>query len=1127
MARDVAKIVENTDDFLNRNIDGHQLRLQKSIEDLEKRVINQVNSLQTNAAGNLLGPKVNLKQAQKVHKQLTGIFDSTYGAGVRDVVAGYDDAAEHVLTSYRGLGVAANFTGQDKALIDTLKGIDFDNFMNLGQSVNEEIVQAMYNAVAGGASFDSLLTAVKGKLTGSVDAAGRSMVIHAKTLTNDALMNFHNQVNLNQANAAGLKHFLYVGNVIGTTRDFCAKRAGKVYSKKVIDSWNFNWQGKSGPAFTHRGGYNCRHHWQGVDPDWVEGGSIDVQRWEDLDIEERYDILRGALSPSEKLFKKRLNQFRYHLKVNKFGADGAGFNVDGNMAKMWYNIPAAERAKLIASWEKSKINVPDVIKQNLTKPLPPADFVEIPKSVVPDKPPIKPPPAPVEPPTKVKPPPIETNPEEIIVAPPDQPAPSNAGGYNWGELDEKQKKLMNNLQWYVKSGKKLDPDGAMVYTWDTLSYETQQMKLKQWTSKGFTIPPELVIKGDSLTEINIIQQAADIADQPSPKPWAYKSLDDAVEQVKKEFKFKDGVDFDGFDTDADKLLLLNDYGAHMNNVLQSNPKLQSIVNDWGHGTKLSFANRSTLGGGTLGVYSDTEFTLKLAAKRAMKNNAAFGKNAFTVGDDFFTVSRHEFGHYVDETIRTYQGPWQQGGTKGLGFNHQTEWRKVFQSYSKEDWAKMFGKYSSDNKYEGFAEVFALYTSSEYKAGTMPYKIEEYMHRLLGGPLAEANPSTVVKPIKKPKVTKSAIPAKLQTAFKNPEHQEMFNQMFTEYREKKLTVAEIKNEIRARCPNVRTALNDWQGSTQTPRASALKLKAELLENRNDIKFFARKGNTLQMSKIQRIANEMPDEEYLRIRAIVQEYYDRKKTKTVPLYRGTDGRNSGPEFRRRINDAKASIPEENWNTAEVQIEEPSLTGWSSSEAIADRFGVRSGGVTASVDIPTEEIFIPDTLWPKVSYSTEKEFVVFSKFEAKYKLSEFRSGYKPTIAKAANAEALAQTSLTFSKAVEYQIPDFSLVIESELQMKEAISTYVAKQAVATVNQTGKLSSGNWKALLSKKIKGVKDAIANDETVKIFNSSIGSDKKEKFLELLEEAYKTVDLSGDKTGGEMKLLNIIMESLT
>lgn len=62
----------------------------------------------------------------------------------------------------------------------------------------------------------------------------------------------------------GLKHFIYEGSTIKTTRDFCRKRAGKAYSVEESKTWvndtTLTYSPKSAyKPLINRGGYRCRH----------------------------------------------------------------------------------------------------------------------------------------------------------------------------------------------------------------------------------------------------------------------------------------------------------------------------------------------------------------------------------------------------------------------------------------------------------------------------------------------------------------------------------------------------------------------------------------------------------------------------------------------------------------------------------------------------------------------------------------------------------------------------------------------------------------------------------------------------------------------------------------------------
>ena len=113
------------------------------------------------------------------------------------------------------------------------------------------------------------------------DRVGDNMKRHAGTLLNDSLRDFDATLNFNKSKDAGLTYIKYYGDIIPTTRDHCRNIVNGVYDRRkgglfTIDEvrklWNrTSWSGKkSGNPLIVRGGYNCRHQWSYVNPDWYD-----------------------------------------------------------------------------------------------------------------------------------------------------------------------------------------------------------------------------------------------------------------------------------------------------------------------------------------------------------------------------------------------------------------------------------------------------------------------------------------------------------------------------------------------------------------------------------------------------------------------------------------------------------------------------------------------------------------------------------------------------------------------------------------------------------------------------------------------------------------------------------------
>ena len=113
------------------------------------------------------------------------------------------------------------------------------------------------------------------------DRSGDNMRRYSSQLLNDGLREFDAQVNAKKSLDAGLTHVKYFGDIIPETRRICRDVLSGVYRKRksnlfTIDEvrklWTqHSWSGKKpGDPLVVRGGYNCRHQWTYVNPDWYD-----------------------------------------------------------------------------------------------------------------------------------------------------------------------------------------------------------------------------------------------------------------------------------------------------------------------------------------------------------------------------------------------------------------------------------------------------------------------------------------------------------------------------------------------------------------------------------------------------------------------------------------------------------------------------------------------------------------------------------------------------------------------------------------------------------------------------------------------------------------------------------------
>ena len=179
---------------------------------------------------------------------------------------------------YQNTLVGSEFAILEKELRQTINGIyasaDDPEAQSLIEYINENKFDKSKKTIV-----EQKIQLLQSKF--ARDRAGENMKRYAGQILNDSLRDFDATLNFNKSNDAGLTYVKYYGDVIPTTREHCRKIINGVYDKRksglfTIDEVNSlwtsrSWKGKkSGNPLVVRGGYNCRHQWSYVNPDWYD-----------------------------------------------------------------------------------------------------------------------------------------------------------------------------------------------------------------------------------------------------------------------------------------------------------------------------------------------------------------------------------------------------------------------------------------------------------------------------------------------------------------------------------------------------------------------------------------------------------------------------------------------------------------------------------------------------------------------------------------------------------------------------------------------------------------------------------------------------------------------------------------
>ena len=273
------------------------------------------------------GKLVELQSAIAIRPQIKAILEREYLAWSDTVVReGFNKQAKRIEKAFKRIGnIPVEFqelTKGDLALIQNLKQQYFTQFKDVSNTFTRRLSEKVYQNTLIGSEFATLEKELRQTINGiyassddpeinrlvdfvnenkfiesksgavdkaiqtlqskfARDRAGENMKKYAGQILNDSLRDFDATLNFNKSQDAGLTYVKYYGDVIPTTRTICRNVINGVYDRRkgglfTVDEvrrlWaNQSWSGKkSGDPLIVRGGYNCRHQWSYVNPDWYD-----------------------------------------------------------------------------------------------------------------------------------------------------------------------------------------------------------------------------------------------------------------------------------------------------------------------------------------------------------------------------------------------------------------------------------------------------------------------------------------------------------------------------------------------------------------------------------------------------------------------------------------------------------------------------------------------------------------------------------------------------------------------------------------------------------------------------------------------------------------------------------------
>ncbi len=324
----MSDIVQKSTEYRIKQIELAEAKYYKTLTSTLDRIEREVVSLANRDLPTSNGKLIELQSAVAIRPKIKQIIDAEYLPFADQVVReGFNKQAKRIEKAFKRVGnIPVEFqelTKGDLSLVQNLKQQYYTQFKDVSNTFTRRLSEKVYQNTLVGSDFADLEKELRQTINGiyassddaeanrlvkfiennkykksmqsrvdkavitlqskfARDRAGENMKRFAGQILNDSLRDFDATLNFNKSKDAGLTFVKYYGDVIPTTRQICRSLVNGVIKSKRSDGlftigeirriWSSrSWSGKkAGDPLVVRGGYNCRHQWSYVNPDWYD-----------------------------------------------------------------------------------------------------------------------------------------------------------------------------------------------------------------------------------------------------------------------------------------------------------------------------------------------------------------------------------------------------------------------------------------------------------------------------------------------------------------------------------------------------------------------------------------------------------------------------------------------------------------------------------------------------------------------------------------------------------------------------------------------------------------------------------------------------------------------------------------
>ena len=330
----MSDIVKDLTEYRIKGIEKAEVEFYESLTRTLDKIEDEIVALADTNLPRQAGKLIELQSAVAIRPKIKAILDKEYLPFADRVVRkGFGEQAKRIERQFKTIGIIPpefqELTKGDLALVKNLKQQYYTQFKDVSNNFTRILSDKVYQNTLVGTEFTVLEKELRESINGiyassrdpavnrlvsyvkrnrdnprlkaRVDSAikqlqskyartrtGENMKRYAGQILNDSLRDFDATLNFNKSKDAGLTFVKYYGDVIPTTRDLCRRMVGGQLNRRknglftiaeIQDIWaSRSWSGKKGgnPMIV-RGGYNCRHQFSYVNPDWYEDDGEESQ----------------------------------------------------------------------------------------------------------------------------------------------------------------------------------------------------------------------------------------------------------------------------------------------------------------------------------------------------------------------------------------------------------------------------------------------------------------------------------------------------------------------------------------------------------------------------------------------------------------------------------------------------------------------------------------------------------------------------------------------------------------------------------------------------------------------------------------------------------------------------------